>query len=183
MKKIFLTLILVSISIFTLHSGDHQDIAFSFSPSSTYGYYGPFGVEDSLRLDLSMSLGISSRFEAGLGIITELTPDIVDENTIYFEVLYSIIGSRSTASKVAGTGINTLIGIGGFYSHVFSNGRNGAGAYITLTPITLGSPISGRRERALRTNVGYDFINNRVVLFFSIVGFDFYVRGTYRDYY
>ena len=123
MKKIFLTLILVSISIFTLHSGDHQDIAFSFSPSSTYGYYGPFGVEDSLRLDLSMSLGISSRFEAGLGIITELTPDIVDENTIYFEVLYSIIGPRSTASKVAGTGINTLIGIGGFYSHVFSNGR------------------------------------------------------------
>ena len=51
-----------------------------------------------------------------------------------------------------------------------------------LSPLTVGSPVTGRREKFMKTNVGYDFINNRMVVSFSILTFDLYVRGTYRDY-
>ena len=74
--------------------------------------------------------------------------------------------------------MNTLIGIGGFYR----TDNNGAGPMISITPLTIGSPVSGRRERLFRTAVGYDAVNNGVVVLFSLLDIDFYVRGTYRDY-
>ena len=181
MKRIA-AFLLVMFSLFSVSAGDYQDIAISFAPSSTYGYYGAMGLEDSLRADISVSLGLSSRFEAIAGIVTELTPDIVDENTFYLEFDYALLGKRSTASKVAGSGINMLLGIGGFYSRTFSSREQGAGAYLSITPLTIGSPVTGRREKFMKTNVGYDFINNRMVVSFSILTFDLYVRGTYRDY-
>ena len=128
MKRIA-AFLLVMFSLFSVSAGDYQDIAMSFAPSSTYGYYGAMGLEDSLRADISVSLGLSSRFEAIAGIITELTPDIVDENTFYLEFDYALLGKRSTASKVAGSGINMLLGIGGFYSRTFFSRAQGAGAY------------------------------------------------------
>ena len=38
------------------------------------------------------------------------------------------------------------------------------------------------RKTTQQFEVGYDFINNRMVVSFSILTFDLYVRGTYRDY-
>ena len=53
---------------------------------------------------------------------------------------------------------------------------------VSITPLAVGSPISGRRERILKTGVGYDAVNNEVVVTFSLINLDLYVRGTYRDY-
>ena len=182
MKKAALFLIVI-LSLFSLYAGDYQDIALSLGTSSTYGYYDKMGLEDSLRADISFSLGISSHLELIGGVVTELTPHIVDENTFYMEFDYALLGKRSTASKVSGSGINMLLGVGGFYSRTFSSLADGAGAYLSFTPLTVGSPVTGRRERFLKTNFGYDFINSRFVVSFSFLTFDLYIRGTYRDYY
>lgn len=181
MKKIGLVILSFILSS-SLFAGDYQDVAISLSSSSTYGYYGTYGIEDSLRLDAALSLGLTSHMELAAGSVMELTPAFLDEQTFYLELNYALLGKRSTASKVAGSGINMLLGIGGFYSRTFSSSKDGAGAYITFTPLTLGNPMTGRRERFLKTNLGYDFINERVVVSFSILGFDLYLRGTYRDY-
>ena len=181
MRKISVLFALLLVSL-SLHAGDYQDIALSAGADSTYGYYGDYGVEDSLRINFAFNLGLSSRWETSLGIRTELTPNIIDENTVFLEFSYALLGARSTKSKVSGLGINMLISAGGFYSFRSFSDFNGAGAYISFTPLTLGSPITGRRERFMKTNLGYDFINRNVVVSFSILTFDYYVRGTYRDY-
>lgn len=181
MKKI-LVIILISLSAF-LYAADHYDISFSFGADSTYGYYkGPYTIEDSLRLNLAMNVGLTPRLETSFGIRTELTPDFIDENTIFGEFTYALLADRSTASKVAGGGLNTLLSLGGFYSFTVFDDFQGAGIYLSITPLTIGNPIVGHRERLLKTNVGYDFINKKVVVSFSLVTFDYYVRGTYRDY-
>ena len=110
--------------------------------------------------------------------VSELLPMPFANNMFGIDFSAAILGPRSTASKVAGSGINTLIGIGGFYR----TDNNGAGPMVSITPLTVGSPISGRRERLFRTAVGYDAVNNSVVVLFSLLDIDFYVRGTYRDY-
>ena len=71
-----------------------------------------------------------------------------------------------------------LLSVGGFYR----TGNNGAGPIVSITPLAVGTPVSGRRERILKTGVGYDAVNNEVVVTFSLISLDFYVRGTYRDY-
>lgn len=182
MKKIIYVLIMFLV-IAPLGAADYQDISISLGSISTYGYYGEYGIEDSLRASLSFNIGLTSHLEMAAGMITELTPSIFNENTAFLEFSYALLGERSTASKVAGVGINTLISIGGFYTGVFNSDYQGAGAYLSITPLTVGSPVTGHRERILKTNIGYDFINNRVIVSFSLLTFDFYVRGTYRDYY
>ena len=59
----------------------------------------------------------------------------------------------------------------------------GAGAYLGFTPLTVGNPVTGKRDRMFKINAGYDFVNNKAFVFFSLFVFDIYVRGTWRDYY
>ena len=71
-----------------------------------------------------------------------------------------------------------LISAGGFYR----TDNGGAGPVISITPLTVGSPVSGRRERILKTGVGYDFVNMELMITFSLISVDYYVRGSWRDY-
>ncbi len=185
MKRI--TALLLTLAISTcLFSSDYFDIALTLGTDSMYGYYGPYSIEDSLRVKLALSLGLTSRIEASLGLTTALTPSFFKENTAYLEFDYALLGARSTKSKISGASTNTHIGIGAFYSYApreegFKG--TGGGVYLSITPLTLRTPVYGYRERFLKTNAGYDFINERVVISFSVITMDFYLRGTYRDYY
>ena len=89
-----------------------------------------------------------------------------------------LLGPRSTATKVMGSGINMMLSVGGFYR----TDNNGAGPMISITPLVVGTPISGRRERILKTGIGYDAVNNGLVVTFSLLSLDYYVHGTWRDY-
>ena len=110
--------------------------------------------------------------------ISEAVPRPFGSSMFGLDFTCALLGPRSTASKRAGTGLNTLLSIGGFYR----TDNNGAGPMVSITPLAVGSPISGRRERILKTGVGYDAVNNEVVVTFSLINLDLYVRGTYRDY-
>ena len=87
------------------------------------------------------------------------------------------MGQRNTGSKVSGVNINTLLSIGGFWK----TDDNGLGVMVGVTPLAVGSPALGRRERCLRTNVGWDFVNNKLIVAFSPMDVDIYIKGTYRD--
>ena len=97
-------------------------------------------------------------------------------------ILYALLPSvylliRMQIVAVSGVNINTLLSIGGFWK----TDDNGLGVMVGVTPLAVGSPALGRRERCLRTNVGWDFVNNKLIVAFSPMDVDIYIKGTYRD--
>ncbi len=173
MKKIVIVLALaLAFASIPLSAGDHHDISLSIG-HSTYRW-----PEKGISFSYGINIGLTSRMELDIWGISELVMKPFGSNMLGAELAFAVMGPRSTASKVAGTGINTLLSVGGFYR----TDNNGAGPMLSVTPLTVGSPITGRRERLLKTSVGYDAVNREVVVAFSLIALDFYVRGSYRDY-
>jgi len=53
---------------------------------------------------------------------------------------------------------------------------------VSLTPITVGSPVTGKRERLLAVTLAYNLQTKQVGVLFDLLKFDFYVVGSYKDY-
>jgi hypothetical protein len=53
---------------------------------------------------------------------------------------------------------------------------------LSLTPVTIGSPVMGKRERMLSLTLAYNLSNGQIGLLFDLIKYDFYVVGTYKDY-
>ena len=121
---------------------------------------------------------MTKKVELEIWGVSDLIPTPFKSNMIGAEIGITLLGRRTSGTKVAGTGINTLLSIGGFYR----TDNDGVGAIISITPITVGNPITGRRERLLKTTIGWDFVNSKLMVAFSPLSLDLYVRGTYRDY-
>ncbi|MBO8468884.1 MAG: hypothetical protein IAA72_03765 [Spirochaetes bacterium] len=172
MRKFFIAVLLVLLSVLPLAAGDYHDVALGFG-HQTYKW-----PEKGISLSYSLSIGLTERMELDIWGNSELVPRPFGSNLLGAELSFALMGPRSTASRVAGSGINTLLSVGGFYRI----DNNGAGPMIAITPLTVGSPITGHRERILRTGVGYDFVNWEFVITFSLISIDYYVRGSWRDY-
>ena len=171
MRKVLLAIMII-LPLAFLNAGDYHDIALSIG-HSTYKW-----PEKGISFSYGINIGLTERMELDVWGVSELVPRPFESNIVGAELSFAVMGPRSTASKIAGTGINTLVSVGGFYR----TDNNGAGPIVSVTPLTVGSPITGRRERLLRTGIGYDAVNNEVVIMFSLLSLDYYVRGTYRDY-
>lgn len=172
MRKFFIAVLLVLLSVLPLAAGDYHDVALGFG-HQTYKW-----PEKGISLSYSLSIGLTERMELDIWGNSELVPRPFGSNLLGAELSFALMWPRSTASRVAGSGINTLLSVGGFYRI----DNNGAGPMIAITPLTVGSPITGHRERILRTGVGYDFVNWEFVITFSLISIDYYVRGSWRDY-
>lgn len=171
MRKI-LILALIVFALSPLAAGDHHDIALTVG-QQTYKW-----PERGVSLSYGLNIGLSERIELDFWGISELVPKPFGSSMFGAELGFALLGARSTASKVAGSGINMMLSVGGFYR----TDNNGAGPMISITPLMVGTPVSGRRERILKTGVGYDAVNNDIVVTFSLISLDYYIRGTWRDY-
>ena len=166
-------ILILSIALFASSAyADNFDISFSVGQDN-YKWWN-----DGISFSYGMNFGLSEKVELDLWGISEAIPKPFASNMFGADIGITLLGRRSSGTKVAGTGINTLLSIGGFYR----TDNNGAGPIISVTPLTVGNPITGRRERLLKTGIGWDFVNNQLVVTFSLLSLDFYVRGTYRDY-
>ena len=184
MRKTAAVLLVALLMAVPAFAGDHFHMSFSLGSPAMFGAYDRPFLEPAPGVGMSygFNLGLSSRVELNLGAVSSIVPDPFSENTFFTEVQVALLGKTSTASKVSGSNVNMYLGLGGFYSWD-DMGYQSAGPYISWTPISMGTPISGRRERMMKTSFGWDCINNKAVLAFSLVNFDFFVRGTYRDWY
>ncbi len=170
--KRFLLILSMILLLSPVFAGDYHDVSFTIG-QETYKW-----PEKGISMTYGINIGLSSRLELDIWGISSLVPRPFESNMFGAEIAFMLLGPRSTASKVMGSGINMMLSVGGFYR----TDNNGAGPMIALTPLVVGTPISGRRERILRTGIGYDAVNNDVVVTFSLLSLDYYVRGTWRDY-
>lgn len=171
-KKILVVLLLITLSL-PLFAGDHFDISLGF------GHYTNFKKANSLSLYYGSTIGLTDRLELVVGGVSEVTPNVFSANELQLGLAFAIMGQRSTATKVAGSSINTLVGAGLIVSDV--DGRVlPSGAYLNITPVTIGTPIHGRRERAFEIGCQYDWFTNKFNITFSFLKLDFYLRGSYK---
>ncbi len=171
MKKVII-IVMALLLLSSLNAGDNHDVSLAIGQSS---YKWP---EKGISITYGMNIGLTGRLELGIWGISSAVPLPFQSNMFGIELGYSIMGERSTASKIAGSGINTIISLGGFYR----TDNNGAGPMLSITPLAVGTPVSGRRERILKTGFGYDAVNNELVVTFSLISIDYFVHGTWRDY-
>jgi len=176
MKKRIITILLLLCSI-SLYAGDHQHISLSF------GHQAWMSNKSGLDFSYGINLGLTRRSEMSLWGESQLTPEFFGKSAMGLGFSFSLMGDISTASKIAGVGINTLINAGVIFTtdnpwEYFIP----TDIYLSVTPITIGNPVSGKRERLLEMGVTYNYFENRFGFLFSLLKFDYYVRGSYRDY-
>ena len=169
MKRVLIVILALLLAL-PLAAGVYNDVSFSLGLDQ----YDLDGISASY----GVNVGLTSRLELDLWCISELIDMSFSENIFGAELCYSLIGKRSTGSIIAGSGINTIVGAGVFYN----TANGGYGPILSITPICVGSPITGKRERIFRTGIGWDAANGEVLVTFSLVNIDIYARGTYRDY-
>ena len=175
MKKRVAIIFIFLISSLSLFAGDHFDISLGF------GHYADFKKANSLSLYYGSTIGLTDRLELTLGMVSEVTPEPFSSNELQIGLDFAIMGQRSTASRVAGSSINTLVGAGIIISQA-KNSFLPSGVFLSITPLTIGAPIHSRRERAFEIGCAYDWFENKFKFTFSFIKLDFYVRGSWRDY-
>ena len=141
--------------LFSALAGPYNDV------SLTVGHQAGLRNLQGLNVTYGVNVGLTKRLEGSI----------------------CVMGDRNTGTSVPGNAINMFVNAGlmlsmhndwGFFAPTT--------AYVSFTPLTLGSSVIGRRERLFEVGVSYNWAENKVGFFFSLFKFDYYVHGTWRDY-
>jgi len=155
----------------------------TFDMCFTFGQQSMFTNLNGQEMYLGTNIGITKKIEASLWCESSITPDFFADNTFGVGMCYAFLGNRNTGTAVAGPGINMLINAG-----LLINDRTDedywsvTGAYVSLTPLTIGSPSLSHRERCFEIGCVYNWYKNEFRVIFSLFKLDWYFAGTYRDY-
>ena len=180
MRKLYISLAAILLVHASLFAGTF-DLGITLGTTTHWGEQSY--DQSKLKLAWGVTLGISDDWELDLQANSALVPQFFGDTTVAILLQNSLLGQRSTGTRVAGLGVNTLLGAGLLLTDYFP------GDYLlpthillSLTPLAVGNPISAKRERAFTLTLAYNFITNQVSVLFDLVKYDFYVVGTYRDY-
>ena len=176
MKRIVL-LILLTLLLCTPLAADMHDVSISF------GHQAGLPNPDGLDLSLGVNVGLSRHSEVSLWGEGQLTPGFMQDGALGLSFSYYFLGDRNTGTYVPGSAINMAINAGMMFTmHNPWNIFIPTTFYVSLTPVTLGSPVLGHRERFMEAGLSYNWAQNRFGFFFSFLRIDWYVRGSWRDF-
>ena len=180
MRKLYISLVALILLNASLFAGTF-DLGITLGTTTHWGE----NLYDSSKLKLAwgVTVGVCDDWELDLQANSALVPDLFGDTTVAILMQRSLLGQRSTGTKVAGLGVNTLLGAGLLLTDYFPGDfLLPTHVLLSLTPLAVGNPISAKRERAFTLTLAYNFITNQVSVLFDLVKYDFYVVGTYRDY-
>ncbi len=170
-RRLILLIVIMLLSSSMLFASSTTDFALML------GCGNFFNPKEGIAVSYGATLGISKSVDISFVGMSELIPSSFNRNILMLEVGMTLMGTRNTGSKVAGVCVNSVISVGGFWK----SWDNGAGIYLGISPLTIGSPTTVKRERVFRTNIGYDFVNRKLLVTFSPLDIEVYLVGTYRD--
>lgn len=154
-----------------------------FSASAEIGIRIGHGTLDPDFNNLGMTalagvdIGLTKRLELNIEVMTPIVPNPLSKAIAGFEIGYSLGGNRTADNGYAGISINHVVSLGFFTVNMVPT-------YLTLrlTPVTVGTVAAGRRENFLPIGIAWNFRDNSFGLFMSIMVYDHYITGTWRDY-
>ncbi|AEV30494.1 hypothetical protein SpiGrapes_2737 [Sphaerochaeta pleomorpha str. Grapes] len=179
MKKRMATLLLLFICIPALFAGTF-DLGFTLG-TNTHFYEHSYD-NDAVKFAYGATIGMTDILELDLQANSQLVPRFFADTNVLVMVQRTLQGQRNTGKKIAGIGVNTLVGAGVMFSDYHEGGQFvPTHLLFSVTPITIGSPYAGKRERILSFTLAYNMYNNQISLVMDLLKNDFYVIGTYRD--
>lgn len=172
MKRILLTMMVILCAV-GLWAGDYNDLGVSVG-------LGTVKVpEKELSLSYAVDLGLTKTLEVSFWGVSDVVPKPGDNTVLGLELGKSLIGARTTGTRVSGVNINTIVSLGGFYNLQ----NQGAGVTLGITPILAGSPSTGKREKYLTSRVGWDFVNNKLLVAISLADYEVYLKGRAEEFF
>ncbi|PKL14172.1 MAG: hypothetical protein CVV52_02900 [Spirochaetae bacterium HGW-Spirochaetae-8] len=162
----------------TLAAALPSDLGISFGHVAQYDDYHQSG----LYINFGFTKGLTERLELLVFTQTELTPDFLGDRQVGADLALSLLGKRWNKDGFAGNGINMLVSIGilaGMHSHDLEFGLDSI--VFKLTPIAVGTPHVGKRDRLATIGIDWNIRDHQVSFIWNIMISDFYVRGTWRD--
>lgn len=169
-KRVFLVLLLLLPTV--LFAGVYNDFGFFVGGGMTKV------PTETVSLSTGINLGLTQKLEMSCWAITDVVPEPGRNTTLGLEVGCSLLGVRNTGSLVSGINLNAIGYLGAFWQPE----TEGLGVMVGITPFVEGSPSITKRERLLKTNIGWDFVNRKLLVAVSLLEMDVYLKGTYRDY-
>ncbi len=163
---------MVLLSALSLWAGKYNDVGLVLGVGMTKV------PTKEVSFSYGVDLGLTKKLEVELWGISDILPQPGANTVVGLDLVYSLLGERNTGSKVSGINLNSLASIGAFYSFT----DQGAGLSIGIAPLAVGSPSISKREKLMKTNVGWDFVNKKVLVAFSMVELGVYLKGTFRDF-
>ncbi len=136
-----------------------------------------------LKMASGVTVGLTDVWEFDVQVDSQLVPEFFGDSSVSLLAQRAMKGQRSTGSIVAGVALNMLVGGGVVFSPYREDGTFGLShLVVSLTPFTIGSPGTGKRERMFSFSVAYNLTNHQVGLFMDLLKFDYYIVGKSTDY-
>lgn len=187
-QKILALILVIALTMSCIYAEDakksdsvlFQDIAIRIGT-------GRFVFDDYSKMGANflggMTFGLTKKTEIAIEAITPLVPDPFSEVIVGFEFSLCLLGDRVSDKNNAGIGLNTMLCAGLFFSDHNAQEKF-LPTFLTfrVNLLTVGSPYSGRREHLLPIGVAWNFQDNTFSMFVSILMYDNYIKGTWRDY-
>ena len=169
MKKAAFVLILVLLVVFSAFA----EIGIRIGHGTLDPDFNNLGMTALAGVDI----GLTKRLELNIEVMTPIVPNPFSKAVAGFEIGYSLGGNRTADNGYAGISINHVVSVGFFTVNLVPT-------YLTLrlTPVTVGTVAAGRRENFLPIGIAWNFRDNSIGLFMSIMVYDHYITGTWRDY-
>ena len=169
MKKASFVLILVLLVVFSASA----EIGIRIGHGTLDPDFNNLGMTALAGVDI----GLTKRLELNIEVMTPVVPNPLSKAIAGFEIGYSLGGNRTADNGYAGISINHVVSLGFFTVNLVPT-------YLTLrlTPVTVGTVAAGRRENFLPIGLAWNFRDNSFGLFMSIMVYDHYITGTWRDY-
>ncbi len=123
--------------------------------------------------------GVTPSVEIGASVIPRLTP--VPGRDIFIEAHagLSVMGMRSRPDGQPAAFLNTLLDAGvlvGFHGVGTASPEVTKHLFLRITPITLGNPYYGRRDRLYAIGIQYDPDARSTSIFMSVLSTDIFIR-------
>ena len=177
MISISITLFLLCMS-FPLAATLPRDFGISFGHVAQYDDYHQSG----LSTYLGITQGLTEHLELLVFVQTELTPDFLGDAQVGADLACSLLGKRWDKDGFAGAGINLLVSIGILAGTHCEDRVFGLDSLVVkLTPVAMGTPHVGKRNRLCTFGLDWNIRDNQVAFIWNFLISDFYVRGTWRD--
>lgn len=176
--------LLLALLLAPLGALDLGTMDLGFSLGMTSHYFEREYDDEKLAFSYGLTLGLSDVYELDVTGTSELIPDFLEGDSTVLRVMLSrsMLGERSTGTYYSGIGINTLVGFGMGFSTFHEGGEfYPTHLLFSVTPVTVGTPVMGKREKLCTLTLAVNVYEKSVSLFVDLVSFDFYALGSWRQ--
>lgn len=176
MKKRLTLLVLTLVLSSSLFATTH-DVSF------TFGHQMWLENPNGIDLYAGLSVGLSKRVEAGIWYEGMLTPHIFGDNALGLSCTVSLLGDRTNSSYTTASSFNMLVSAGVIFTdHNQYDLFIPTDIYISFTPLVIGSPVYGTREKLCEVGVSYNWFTRKFRFLFSLFKLDWFLYGRVSDY-